>query len=646
MQAVARELRRNPTSAEDKLWQAIRKQRLNGRKYRRQVAIGAFVVDFYCASERLAIEVDGPIHEEQQEADRIRQELIESLDIRFVRLTNAEVEHHLEDALNKIRSAFSPHPDPHPKSLPQNEGGTSVASSKLAQPSSPSLLVGEGAGGWGVEWPPVDVIVGNPPFLGDKKMRGEQGDDYVDRLREYYKDRLPGGTDFVTYWFEIARKQVADGQAKRVGLLATNSIRGGANREVLKRIAETGSIFMAWSDREWILDGAAVRVSMVGFDNGIEKHKALNGLSVSSINSDLTSSADITTSQPLRTNGNLAFIGSQKGGAFDIEAQFAKSLLDDRNESGVHNFDVVRPWMNGSDIVRMPRNMWIINFHTMSHEHASNYTAPMNYVEAFVKPKRLQNTDKSSKKYWWLHQRPRPEMRDAMADAGIVRFICTPRVAKHRVFVWLHIDVLPDSATVAIARDDNYFFGVLHSKLHEVWSLRMGTSLEDRPRYTPTTTFETFPFPWSPGREDTTHPAHAAISAAAANLHEERDAWLNPHPPVPSPIMREGELDTRELSTSDESPSLFMGEGFRVGEKALKDRTLTNLYNALSVFRGKDTMKTKAAAADFAPRLDQLHTALDQAVCDAYGWEVAILEDEEEILRRLLALNLERAEAS
>ncbi len=192
---------------------------------------------------------------------------------------------------------------------------------------------------------------------------------------------------------------------------------------------------------------------------------------------------------------------------------------------------------------------------------------------------------------------------------------------------------------------------MLHSKLHEVWSLRMGTSLEDRPRYTPTTTFETFPFPWPPGAEDTTHPAHARISAAAKQLHEERHAWLHPapspHPPAPSPKMREGELVAGKLATGDEKPLPLDGGGvWGGGDKSLKDRTLTNLYNALQVWRGLDSIKTKPAARDFAPRLDELHRALDEAVCDAYGWGYDVLDDEEEILRRLLALNLERAAQS
>ena len=144
-------------------------------------------------------------------------------------------------------------------------------------------------------------------------------------------------------------------------------------------------------------------------------------------------------------------------------------------------------------------------------------------------------------------------------------------------------------------------------------------------------------------------PAHIRISAAAKQLNEERAAWLNPrpHPPTPSPKMKEGELGTRELAKDDESPlPLYGGGGLGEGEKALKDRTLTNLYNALNVFRGLDSMKIKAAAADFAPRLAQLHNELDHAVCDAYGWDYAVLNDEEEILRRLLALNLERAAQS
>ena len=183
--------------------------------------------------------------------------------------------------------------------------------------------------------------------------------------------------------------------------------------------------------------------------------------------------------------------------------------------------------------------------------------------------------------------------------------------SKHRFFVWLDIEINPENLVVVVTRDDDYFFGVLHSKLHEVWSLRMGTWLGkgNDPRYTPTTTFETFPFPWSPGSEPTDDPRYQAIAAAAHQLHTEREAWLNP-----------------------------------VGASAavLKKRTLTNLYNALNVWRGKEKIKVTTEAANFAPRLAELHDALDAAVCAAYGWDVAVLDDDEAILRALLALNLGR----
>ena len=168
------------------------------------------------------------------------------------------------------------------------------------------------------EWPQADVIVGNPPFLGDKKMRGELGDKYVDDLRWLYEGRVPGGADLVTYWFEKARAMIEAGCARRAGLLATNSIRQQGNRPVLARIKETGDIFIAWSDRPWILDGASVRVSFVGFDNGGEHDLRLDGLAVKDINPDLTAHANTTSAMRLPENQRLCFLGVMKAGPFDI----------------------------------------------------------------------------------------------------------------------------------------------------------------------------------------------------------------------------------------------------------------------------------------------------------------------------------------
>ena len=120
------------------------------------------------------------------------------------------------------------------------------------------------------DWPPVDIIVGSPPFLGSKKLRQELGDEYVDAMFEVWNGRVPREADLCCYWFEKARAEIESGRCKRAGLLATQGIRGGKNREVLERISDSGSMFWAQSDRDWILEGATVHVSMVGFDDGSE----------------------------------------------------------------------------------------------------------------------------------------------------------------------------------------------------------------------------------------------------------------------------------------------------------------------------------------------------------------------------------------
>ncbi|MCC6626919.1 MAG: class I SAM-dependent DNA methyltransferase, partial [Chloroflexi bacterium] len=440
-------------------------------------------------------------------------------------------------------------------------------------------------------WPVVDVIIGNPPFLGDKKMRAELGDQYVDDLRRLYEGRVPGGADLVCYWFEKARAQIEAGHAKRVGLLATNSIRGGANRAVLDRVVASGGIFWAESDRPWVLDGAAVRVSMVGFDGGAEQSRALDGGAVPSINADLTAAADLTTAGRLPENVGLAFIGGMKKGQFDISDAVAQSMLATTgNPNRRPNSDVIRPWVNGLDLTRRPRGMWIVDFGVdMTEAEAALYELPFEYVRAKVKPERDLVRNPLERSRWWLHARPAPDLRAAIEKLG--RYIGTPRVAKHRLFVWLDPATLPDGQVVAIARDDDYFLGVLHARPHELWALRLGTALEDRPRYTPTTTFETYPFPWPPGQEPAGDARVEAIAAAARTLVEQRDAWLNP-------------------------PGASAAE--------LKPRTLTNLYNQRPTW------------------LANAHRALDAAVLAAYGWPADLGDDE--VLARLLALNQARTE--
>jgi hypothetical protein len=451
----------------------------------------------------------------------------------------------------------------------------------------------EGAEVWEPAWPAVDVIIGNPPFLGGKRLRSELGDAYVDALFGLYDGRVPRECDLVCYWFEKARAQIEAGKAKRAGLLATQAIRGGANRKVLERIKHTGDIFWAESDRNWILDGATVHVSMVGFDAGDESSRALNGQSVASINSNLGASVDLTRAFRLPENANLSFMGVTPAGSFDIPEALARSWMAlPLNPNGRPNSDVLRPYFNGIDVMRRPRNVWIVDFGVgTSLDQAALYQEPFEYVVENVKPKRLQQ--RSTIGQWWLHERPRPDMRNALSTLS--RYIGTSMVSKHFLFSWIPSEVLPANLLIVVAREDDYFLGVLHSRPHELWARGLGTQLREAEsgfRYTPTTTFETFPFPWPPGQEPLDDPRVEAIAAAARDLVQLRDAWLNP------PDASEAEL---------------------------KKRTLTNLYNARPTW------------------LDNVHKKLDAAVFDAYGWPVNL--SDEEVLERLLALNLERATA-
>jgi type II restriction/modification system DNA methylase subunit YeeA len=441
------------------------------------------------------------------------------------------------------------------------------------------------------EWPEADCIIGNPPFLGDKKMRGELGDAYVDSLRQLYAGRVPGGADLVTFWFERAREQIEAGKTKRAGLLATNSISMVGNRPVLERILESGGIFMAWSDRPWILDGADVRVSIIGFDDGSQKERMLDGVPVTSIHPDLTARANVAAAVALPENAGLCFLGVMKGGPFDLSEREAKAMLAaPLNPNGRPNSDVVKRRLIGRDIVQRSQDGWLVDFGEMSEAQAAPYELPFEYVKREVKPLRDKNRDRLMRQNWWLHGRSRPALRNALS--GLERCIVTPEVAKHRIFIWMSTDVVPDHTCHVVARDDDYAFGVLHSKTHELWSLAQGAwmGVGNDPRYSSARTFETFPFPWPPNHEPKDSPLVESIAAAARGLVAMREAWLNPS---------------------------------GTPQAELQKRTLTSLYNARPAW------------------LADAHRKLDEAVFAAYGWPATLTEAE--LLENLLALNRQRA---
>jgi type II restriction/modification system DNA methylase subunit YeeA len=162
-----------------------------------------------------------------------------------------------------------------------------------------ALLTPDGKGGFvEAEWPEADFIIGNPPFLGGKLMRRGLGDARVETLFKAYEGKVPAEADLVCYWFAKSWETLQTERAKRIGLVATNSIRGGANRRVLEPIAEAGAIFDAWSDEPWTIDGAAVRVSLVCFGSRCESTN-LDGASAEKIPADLSRKIELAAGAAL-----------------------------------------------------------------------------------------------------------------------------------------------------------------------------------------------------------------------------------------------------------------------------------------------------------------------------------------------------------
>ena len=473
------------------------------------------------------------------------------------------------------------------------------------------------------DWPDTDAVVGNPPFLGGKLLIDELGEDYVSQMFATWKDRVPQEADLVCYWFVKASEHVAAGKATRVGLVATNSIRGGANRRALQAATAGRPIFDAWADEPWVIDGAAVRVSLICFSGADDRHRPelrMDGEPVDAIHSDLTArrgetGLDLTGARRVSANVGVAFMGDTKGGPFDIPGDLAREWLClPANPNGRPNADVLKPWVNGMDLTRRPAGKWIVDFGwEMLEADAALYEAPFGHVREHVWPMRRRNRRDAYRLNWWRHVEPRQGMWCALE--GLVRCIATPGVAKHRLFAWLDTRICPDHRLILIARDDDVTFGILHSRFHEAWSLKLCSwhGVGNDPVYNPTAVFQTFPFPDGlspdiPAVSYADDPRAVAIAEAARRLVELRDRWLNPpewvawvDEPVPGypqrPVAR------------DEATA-----------KELKARTLTNLYNVRPQW------------------LADAHRALDVAVAAAYGWDEGIAD--EDALRDLLARNL------
>ena len=522
-------------------------------------------------------------------------------------------------------------------------------------------------------WPKADIVMSNPPFLGGKKFVTELGETNAMQLRTVYKNRVPGLADLVTYWFFKANAQIMAGQLSAAGLVCTNSLRDGFGNAVVRRLNASTPIYDAWSDNEWVNEGAAVRVSIMAFANptmasGFDKR--LNGEPVDVITADLTSSStDMTMVKPLPSNMGAAFQGTTRSGAFDIAGDVARQWLMHINPNGKPNADVIRPWTNGFDITRRPSDTWIIDFGTgMPEDEAMLYETPFIHCKQFIKPARINNRNPRLVEQFWHYDGVRVGMRKAITP--LHRYIATTITAKYRTFVWLHPSKLADATVVAIARSDDATFGILQSRFHVLWAMSTGSWLGagNHSRYVTGACFHTFPFPENFTPADTAHqhvenvggvlipaglegevdvtppeksstkkrrkvpempvePAFLApkviayhIAKVAHRLNELRENWLNPPEwtqKVPE-IIPHGMTESPYPDRIEPRPALE-----ETVLKNLQERTLTHLYN----FR--------------PPWLEHLHEQLDIAVAHAYGWhDYTPQMSDSEVLARLLQLNI------
>jgi hypothetical protein len=366
------------------------------------------------------------------------------------------------------------------------------------------------------EWPSAEFIVGNPPFLGNWRMRGELGDGYAETLRSVYSE-VPETADYVMYWWHRAAERVRAGQTRRFGFITTNSLRQTFQRRVLlphlTDAATPASIVYAVPDHPWVdsWDGAAVRIAMTVAESGTREGRLLRVISEEPgdgegaakvgfderyglIHPDLTIGPNTTVAVPLKANQGLSCPGVKLHGAGFIVTPEKARALGLGQVPGLEQH--IRHYRNGRDITAHPRGVMVIDlFGLAAEEVRDRFPAVYQHVVDHVKPERDQNNRPTYRDNWWIHGEPRANFRPALA--GLRRYIATVETSKHRFFVFLDASILPDNMLVNIASSDAYLLGVLSSRIHVAWALAAGGRLGfgNDPRYNKTRCFEPFPFP-------------------------------------------------------------------------------------------------------------------------------------------------------
>ncbi|MDR0826348.1 MAG: DNA methylase [Desulfovibrio sp.] len=468
------------------------------------------------------------------------------------------------------------------------------------------------------EWPKVDFIVGNPPFGGDKRMRLVLGDGYVEALRATYVE-LPKSCDFVMYWWHKAAELTRAGKSRRFGFITTNSITQVFNRRIVTlHMSSTNPLHLAFAvpDHPWVdaSDGAAVRVAMTVGEKGtgegilarvVSEEKTYGNERLITLeenlgitHADIRQGVDVLGAIALKANEDISCVGIMlHAQGFLVTKQEAEQLGLGRI-TGIEKH--IRPFRNGKDITDTPREIMLIDLLGLTIEEVKkNFPDVYQWVFTRIKPVRDHDRRPKHRDLWWICGEPRKTFRPALA--GLRRYIVTPMVAKHRLFAFLDIDILPDQKLVAFATEDAYHFGILSCKIHTVWSVTVCSyiGVGNDPTYNKTLCFDPFPFP------DATPAQQTRIRDLGERLYAHRKARQVLYP----------------------------------------DLTLTGLYNALEALRaGRElTAKEKTAHEQgLVTVLRELHDELDAAVAEAYGWPADL--PDENILARLAALNAERAE--
>ena len=345
------------------------------------------------------------------------------------------------------------------------------------------------------EWPEADYVVGNPPFIGNKRMRVALGDGYVEALRESWGESVPQSADFVMYWWHKAADLARNGDVKRFGLITTNSLGQSFNRRVIQShmtAKKLISLAFAIPDHPWVdgSDGAAVRIAMT-VGTGGEHAGALGRVTseektddetrnfdikwkVGKIHSNLSVGADISSVKSMIANSGLSSRGViPHGSGFVLTKEDAVDL----GLMGLAGKErVIRGYMNGRDFTQRPRYAFVIDAYPRTDRELRNELPKVyQWLVDYVKPHRDKQKDRTLREQWWLHRRTNQEMRNALEGLG--RYILTPQTSKHRTFAFVDSSILPDDKLIAVGLSDAEKLGVLSSRVHVIWSIRIGSSL-------------------------------------------------------------------------------------------------------------------------------------------------------------------------